>query len=303
MTRMKRWIYDQGYVLMVIAALVWASNIIVGRGIHDLVPPIGLNFWRWVPTVPILLALAWPHLREDWPVVRSQWRWMFLLAALAISGFNTFIYLGLERTTAVNALLINSSRPAIIVLLSFLLFQVSVRNTILIGLICGLLGTVVIILRGDLFRISEFIFNSGDLWVFAATVTWALYTVLLPKRPSIHPASFMAFAVIFGLLQLLPLYIWETLTIEAFPFTGDTVVAILFLALFSSIIAHLSYNRVVELLGANRAGIISYLILSFGVLMAIILLGEVFERYHAVGLVLLVTASWLVARPTSRSPG
>lgn len=295
---MIRWIYGQGYVLMVITALLWAGNIIVGRGIHHMVPPIGLNFWRWVPTVPILLVLAWPHLSKDWPVVRRHWRWMVFYAGLAISGFNSFIYIGLEHTAAVNTLLINSSRPAIIVLLSFVMFQVSVRQTIVIGLICGLLGTATIILRGDLSRLSELRFNPGDLWIFTATVTWALYTVLLPRRPSIHPASFLAFSVIIGLLQLLPFYVWETLTIEPFPFTRETIAAILFLALFSSIIAHLSYTRVVELLGANRAGTISYLILSFGVLMAILLLGETFESYHSAGLVLLVTASWLVARPT-----
>jgi drug/metabolite transporter (DMT)-like permease len=112
----------------------------------------------------------------------------------------------------------------------------------------------------------------------------------------------MAYMVLIGLLLMLPFYLWESLTVQAFPVTWESFSAIVFLALFASVIAHLAYNRVIELLGANRTGVISYMVLGFGVLMAIGLLGEAFEGYHAFGLVLLVAASWLVARPVRRRP-
>ena len=45
-------------VLLVIAPLLWAGNAVVGRLVHDLVPPITLNFLRWLLAFVLLLPLA-----------------------------------------------------------------------------------------------------------------------------------------------------------------------------------------------------------------------------------------------------
>jgi drug/metabolite transporter (DMT)-like permease len=150
--------------------------------------------------------------------------------------------------------------------------------------------------RGDFAVLLGLQFNKGDLIVCIGTMIWATYTVYFPKRPNIHPASFMAYAVIIGLILMLPFYIWESVTIETVPFTAETAWAVAGLALFASIIGHMGYNRIVDLMGANAAGVTSYLVMAFGVLMAILFLGEEFHIYHAAGLALLVVGSYLATR-------
>jgi drug/metabolite transporter (DMT)-like permease len=298
-----RRVWDHGYALLVLTGLFWSSNAIIGRGVHDLVPPLGLNFWRWVPTLPIFVALAWPHLRRDWPTVRREWRWMLFFAVIAVPFYNSCVYVGLDRTTALNMVLINASRPALIVLLSFLLYRIRVSRGQLVGLVCGLVGAGVIIVRGDFAVLLGLSLNPGDLWIFAATLSWAWYTAVLPtKRPAIHPTSFMAYMVAIGLVVLLPFYLWESLTVEVVPVTRESLLAIAVLAIFASVLAQLGYNRLVVLLGANGAGTVSYLVMAFGVLFAITLLGEAFHAYHASGLLLLVAGTWLVTRPAGRTP-
>ena len=44
-------------VLLVIPPLLWAGNAVVGRLVHELIPPITLNFIRWVLAFAILLPL------------------------------------------------------------------------------------------------------------------------------------------------------------------------------------------------------------------------------------------------------
>lgn len=291
-----RWILNQGYILMVATSLAWGSNAVIARGVHDSVPPIGLAFWRWAATLPFFIAVAWPYMRRDWPIMLRKWPWMVFLATLGIATYNTVIYFGLDQTTAINMVLINAVRPAVIVLLSFIIFRVTVARGQALGLFFGFLGAVVILVRGDLAVLFGLQFNQGDLIICIGTMVWATYTVYFPKRPDIHPASFMAYAVIIGLLLMAPFYIWETLTVEAVPFTAETAWAVAGLALFASIIGHMGYNRIVDLMGPNAAGVTSYLVMAFGVIMAIIFLGEEFHPYHAVGLALLVVGSYLATR-------
>ena len=53
-----KWLSNQGYLLIVITAVAWSGNAIVGRGVVDIVPPVGLAFWRWVAAFPIFLIIA-----------------------------------------------------------------------------------------------------------------------------------------------------------------------------------------------------------------------------------------------------
>src|SRR5690606_8388595 len=133
-----------------------------------------------------------PYLRRDFPVMLQGWKWMLFLAGLGITVYNSVIYLGLDHTTAINMVLINSARPAMIVALSYIVFRERVTSAQTVGLVLGFLGTLVVLFRGELERLATLELNIGDMFIFVATVSWALYTVFFPKRPPIHGASFMA---------------------------------------------------------------------------------------------------------------
>eukprot|EP01031_Cornospumella_fuschlensis_P045637 gene45637-55858_t len=68
-------------VLLVIPPLLWAGNAVVGRLVHELIPPITLNFIRWVLAFAILLPLAHGVLRPDSPLW-PHWRRYALLGLL-----------------------------------------------------------------------------------------------------------------------------------------------------------------------------------------------------------------------------
>ena len=107
-------LWSRAYPLLSMTALFWAGNSIVGRAARELVPPAALSFWRWTFALALLLPLAWPHLKRDWPVLRAHWPIMAILGALGIGAFNTLLYTGLQTTTALNSMLIQSAQPALI---------------------------------------------------------------------------------------------------------------------------------------------------------------------------------------------
>ena len=283
-----KFVWNHAYLLMVLTALAWSGNAITGRGLNDIIPPIGLAFWRWVVAFPILVLIAWPHLQKDIPKIRENWFVLIVLSVLSISAYNTFLYYGLLSTTAINSLLINTARPVAIVLLSLLFFGQGITLKQGFGFFLAFIGTTVIIIKADISRLASLDFNVGDIWVLAAMGCCALFTVLLKKRPKMHPTSFITITVFIGALILLPFYIWETLSIKPTPFVLETVLGVFYLAIFASIVAYLFYNRAVEIAGANKAGQVSYILPILGSILAIFLLDETFQMYHAIGFMLIL---------------
>ena len=283
-----KFIWNHAYLLMVLTALAWSGNGITGRGLNEIIPPIGLAFWRWVVAFPIVMIIAWPHLRKDLPTVLENWFILIVLSVLSISVYNTLLYYGLHSTTAINALLINTARPVVIVLLSILFFRQGINLKQSLGFLLASIGTLVIIIKAETSRFVSLDINEGDLWVLLAMVCWALFTVLLKKRPKMHPTSFIAVTIFIGGLILFPFYIWETIYIKPTPFVTETIGGVLYLAIFATIVAYLFYNRAVEIAGANKAGQVSYILPIIGSTLAVIILDEKFELYHAIGFALIL---------------
>jgi drug/metabolite transporter (DMT)-like permease len=242
-------------------------------------------------TVPSL-----PHMRRDHQVLLQNWRSILLLATLGIAAFNTLAYSGLQYTEAINAFLLQSLMPVLIVLLSFLLFSEKVTKFQSAGILVSLCGAVLIIARGDADILLSLSVNRGDLLVFAAIVCYAGYTVMLRKRPLVHPLAFIATIFWLGSLIILPFYLWETQTVAAFELNPANLMVIGYVMVFPSIISYLCYNRGVELVGANRAGLFIHLMPVFGSLMAVAFLDEIFHWYHGLGIMLIGAGIYLATR-------
>lgn len=299
-----KWLSQHGYVLMAITAITWSANAVIGRGVHETVPPIGLNFWRWAVVLPVFVFLAWPHFRRDWPLVRRHWGILLFLSVLSISLYNSFIYIGLNTTTAINMLLINTGRPVVIVFLAYLFLGERINAWQSVGLILALCGTVTILSRGELEVLLGVRFISGDLWVIAATLGWAVYTVVFPRRPQIHPTNFMLVTITMGLAVLLPFYLWEAAFVRPMPFLAPQAYwSVAYLGLIAGGLAYLCYNRVVDLLGAGKAGLTSYLVPIIGTMLAIGFLGEQFRAFHVVGIALIIAGVLLATRSRSKRHG
>ncbi|CAO3416596.1 DMT family transporter [Azospirillum doebereinerae] len=291
-----RRLIDQAWLLMMLPPLFWASNAVMGRAVAGAVPPIGLAFWRWVLGTLIVLPFAWTHLRRDLPALRASWKPVLLLGTLGIGMFNTFQYIALNSTTALNAVMLQSSMPVMIVLMSFLLFGDRVRPLQGAGIVVSLAGATTLVSHGDPAVLLGLQLNAGDLWMLTAIAVYAAYTTLLRRKPAAHGLSFILVTFAIGAVELLPFYLWETVTQRPVEATATTFLAVGYVALFPSIVAYLCFNRVVELIGANSAGLSIHLVPVFGSLLAVAFLGEQPHLYHGVGIALIAAGIALATR-------
>lgn len=289
------------HLLLGIAALTWAGNFIVGRYIHDQVTPVTLNFGRWGLALLILLPFTYRSVVRQLPLILRHWRLFALLGLLGIAVFHTITYAALASTGAINAALILSLTPVVIVGLSWLLDREIVSAWQFGGILISLAGAVALITRGDISVIRTMDFNRGDIYMLIAMPNWALYSVLLRRRPyNVEPTVLLTVTIAAGVFFMTPLLVIELLRGTSFRVNVETTLSVTYVAVFASVIAYFCWNRGVEIVGANRAGLFMHLVPAFGALLAILILGESFAGYHVAGIVLIVTGIYLTTSAGGR---
>jgi drug/metabolite transporter (DMT)-like permease len=280
-------LWSSAWTLLALTNLFWAGNIVLGRGVVGLVPPIALSYVRWTGAFLIGLAFAWRQLRRDLPVLQRHWRLMLLLSATGVASYNTMSYIGLTETTALNVLLLQSAMPLVILVWAFVLFRDRPSLLQSAGVLVSLLGVVTIAGQGSIAVLRHLSINHGDLWILGAIAINGSYAAMLRLRPKVHPLSFLVAAMGIGSCMNLPFFLWEELTVARIPFDWQALTALAYIAVFPSFIAYLFFNRGIELIGPARAGQSMHLMPVFGAVLAVLFLGEQFHLYHAIGIALI----------------
>ena len=289
--------FDPTYAALALTALLWSSNFVIGRAVRDDVSPTALNFLRWAIALVILVPITLGDLRTHRMVLASNWKLIAALGFTGIAAFQTLCYVALTKTTAMNTVLLLSLAPLAIVALSWLALGERVNRSQALGLATSLGGAAVLILHGNLATLADLDLNAGDLWMLVAVVLWAVYSVLLRRRPAeVPPLALHTTSVAAGTLWMLPVFGWQAADGAGLPTSLTAWIAIGFIAVFSSALAHALWVRGVASIGPSRAGVFIHLLPLFGALLAITFLGERFATYHAIGAALVLGGVVLTSR-------
>ena len=290
------WIWHQPYLLLSLTSLFWAGNIVLMRYVAGHIPPITLSLVRWIAAFLLLWPFARPHFAKDWPVLRARLPLLVLLSAVGFAYNNAISNMSMQYTSALNALLIQSSGPLFIALWSLILFRVRLTAAQFAGIAISLLGVLTIILRGDFSALASIHFNKGDLMFASAVLAFGLYSALMARRPAAHPLSLLCFTMGCGAVLLLPLSIWEYASGFTMKADALTAVTLTYLVIFPSALAYMFLNRGIALIGPNRASPFLHLVPVFGSAMAILLLGEEPHLFHLAGYVLVLAGVIIASR-------
>ena len=282
------------YVLLVLNMLFWSGNWIVGRGLRGEITPLGLNFWRWTFALAWLLPFTAPQMWAQRAVIRRHWKLLGLMGLLSIAVFNLLVYLSVAKTTAVNGVLISASTPVAIVLLAWLILGDRVTWRQAVGIAVSFLGVVAIISRGDPTLLLRLTFNVGDLWALSTVPVWALYAVLLRRKPpELSPMTLVAVLVSIGVLAMLPFSLVAHALEPQVHLSWQTLGGVLYVALFASLLGIAFFNNGVAHLGPNVAGLFIHLVPVFTTVLAWAVLGEALALYHGAGIALIFGGIYL----------
>ena len=253
------------------ATIIWSGNFILARGLIDTIPPVSLAYWRWLVAVIALSPFAIKPLISDWPVIKENLLYICITSILGVSLFNTLIYIASHSTTAINLSLIAITFPAFIILLSRILYHELLTVNKAIGVFLVTLGIITLMTKGDASVLKSIDFAKGDLWMLLGALTFAIYSLMLKKKPAqLGARSFQFITFSIGLLFLTPFYIWEA-TITDFKINAisdTTLYSILYVGLFASLASYFLWGNAVEKIGPTKSSMIYYSLPIFSGLLA-----------------------------------
>lgn len=280
-------------LLLTIAPVMWAGNAIVGRAVHELVPPVLLNCLRWSLAMLILLPLA-PWIFRCDSGMWQAWRRFSLLGLLGVGLYNTLQYLALKTSSPINVTLVAASMPVWMILVGALFFGGTISRRQIGGALLSIAGVLLVLSRGDWHVLLALRLVPGDLLMIAAAIVWSFYSWLLtlPRDPPAIRADWAAFL----LAQVAFGAVWSGLFAGTEQWLGAPAIqwgwplagALAFVAIGPAIIALRCWGLGVQRVGPTVAGFFSNLTPLFAAIMSSAFLGEAPHAYHAFAFLLIV---------------
>ena len=274
-----------------------ASNLVVARGGVEFVPPISLAFWRWTIVFIILLPFTYLSLKKNYKIIQKEYKKLFFLGAMGCGVCGAFPFLAGQTTTVANMGIIYTSSPIFIILISALFFKEKITLTKVIGLVACLIGVFAIIIKGDLELLINLKFTIGDLWMLAAAIGWALYSIyLFYWKTELEIFQRFTLVAFFGAVSLFPFYIGEEIYFQRTVFNNEFYLWTIFAAVSPGIIAFTLYTLAQKQLGASLTGFTLYIFTVYAAIYGYILFDEQLENYHYLGTVLVFFGVYLAKK-------
>jgi drug/metabolite transporter (DMT)-like permease len=289
-----------GVLLVNVATLSWATNIILGRWLRNDIGPLTLAAFRFSIGSALYLVLLSRRPPAERRLGGDGWR----LLGMGITGvvlFSPGLYLALRFTTSVNATLIQGLGPLITGLFAALLIQEAMTRRQVAGAVVGLIGVVVLISGGSVVFFRTMGANPGDLIMIFAVAVWALYSILSCLVTRTRSAlSATAISTFMGLPILIVAALWESRTM-GLTLTLPLVLAIVYIGIVPTVAGFLSWNEGVRRLGPSGAMVFFNTLPLYGAILGVVILGEPVTVATVVGGLLIVGGGLWAARGRSGS--
>ena len=291
-----------GYLFALGATAIWSGNFIVARGLSNDIPPVSLAFFRWMTAVLVFAPFAVKGIVREWSIIRQHLGYLSITSFIGITCFNTFIYIAGHTTTAMNLSLIAITFPIFIMIFSRVLYKEALSLKKGMGVFLVLTGVVFLITRGTLTSLVNISFAIGDLWMLAASILFAVYSLLLKQKPreiSVYTLQFTCFVM--GLFFLFPLFVWEQgQVVQGNHLNQTTIPAILYVGIFASLAAFVLWNQAIVTLGPSKAGMIYYTLPLFSGFLGYLFLNETIGSIHFFSMVLIFSGIVITNQDTGR---
>ena len=278
------------YILLILTTIFWSGNFIVGKAatIYN-IPPFSLNFFRWLFACIILFPFTIKEIILKRNYIKKNIKLFIILGITSITIFNSIVYYSLYYTQVITGVLMISTIPVWIILISSLL-KIEKTNTYQIfGMILSLIGVTAIITQSNFEIIRKLDFNKGDLSIIIAMFSWAIFSTLLKKEKlEISQITLLQVVIIFGLIFLTPIYIAELSRGNYIVLEMPFFLTLTYVVIFPGLLSFLFWIKGISIIGANRSGIFLHLMPIFGSIFAILIFNEKIMIYHLIGALFII---------------
>jgi drug/metabolite transporter (DMT)-like permease len=274
--------------VVALVPLLFSTNSVIGRAVAGETGPWTLASLRWTLAFLILLPISLPAMRAHRGALTAHAAEILLLSFLGMWICGGVFYQALHFTTATNATLVYASSNVLILILEWLFRGRRIGLRQIVGTVLALAGVAVVAVGAE--GAGALSVNPGDALVALASLSWAIYSVVL-KRPGLTALPGIALfgsIMLGGVALLLPMMMWEALSGGGWPATPFAWSAVLMVALLPSVGAYSGYQYGIRRFGPSTMAMSSYLWTPYAIILAVMFLGEELQIYHFLGFALIL---------------
>ena len=275
----------------------WAGNLVLGRALGPVFPPVSLAVGRWVVALAVLTPFVWRQAWRERHLLARHWALIAACGAFGIAGYNALGYIALQSVPAASVAFLNSTLPLMVPLAAVVLGGERITWKAVVGIAISFLGVAWIVTRGDMASLAALRFEGAEPLVLLAVANYAVYSVLLRRKPAaIGPLVFLAATMAAGLLVLMPFWAFELARGARIPTDPASIGAVLYIGVFASLFAFILWSRCIAMLGATVTGVSFHLVALFTALLAFWVLREPVRDFHLVGIALILLGFFVTTR-------
>lgn len=289
----------QAHIALFLVALIYGGNFIIAKDVmgQAYLEPLGFILLRVVTGLLLFWMVQSLFIREN--INRKD---LFLLAVCGFFGVavnQMFFFSGLNLTSPINASLIMTTTPVLVLLASALILKEAITLLKLSGVALGALGAILLILYGKTIDLSGKAWL-GNLLVFINAFSYGVYLVLVkPLMKKYHPITVIKWVFFFGLLFVTPFGFRQLWNTPWDSFTTNAWLGVLYVLIFTTFFTYLLNAYALARVNPSVVSIYIYLQPLLAALLALMLGKDMMSPVKWTAGILIFTGVYLVSMPFS----
>lgn len=286
----------KAHIALFLVALIYGANYIIAKevmGDGQTVAPLALVMMRAIAGLFLFTLFHFLFVRER--ILRKDIGLIMLAALFGIAMNQMFFLMGLQRTTPINASLIQTSTPIMVLLASAVIIGEKITRRKLLGILVGAAGAVILISYGQ--QISFSMKNlSGDLMILTNATFFGLFLVIGRKlMQKYHPITVTRWLFTFGIFYIMPFGLPSFLQTDWAGLSTGTWLGIAYVLIGTTFLAYLFNTYALKLVSPSVVSIYIYLQPLFASLLSLTLGMETLTLGKVLAGVLIFTGVYLVS--------
>ena len=281
------------HFLLTLTSIFWAFNTVAGRAAVGEVSPFLIVSVRWFFVSIILSILCRNQLIETWSILNKKIKWLIFMGLFGFTGFNSAYYVAAHDTIAINLGLVQGTMPAFIIIIAWIWLKDKINFTQFLGVLITFIAVLIVVCSGNFNALIELELNSGDIVMIFACTLYAIYAVGLRKKPKISALPLLTFFAYIAFLGSFPGLIYEIYSNQLILPGQKGFIILGVIIIFPSFLAQIFFMKGVEKIGPSRSGLYTNLVPVFSSLLAVFFLGEEFQFFHLLSLIMIFTGIYL----------
>ena len=278
-----------------IASMLWGTSYVAAKYAVGYIPPLTAAAFRFGVVAIVCLPLM-RITRKGQKIERGDWPDLIMVGLFQTSFYFALQYAGIKLTTASNTSVIVNVRPVFAAILSAIVLHESISTRKGAGILLAFVGVFMLSTKGSLAALSlQSDHVLGDFLILLNAISGAIGLVV--NKRVLHrfrPFPAMVYTQTIGALGLLPFAVVEIASRGSFPRAPALPwVLLVFQGIFSTILAHIFWNRALARLEASRAAVFIYIAPFTTSILSWLLLREALGIPFFIGALLVLVGAYL----------